>query len=41
MGTWWAVRLSRQKQALARIFAAVVLGVAVYMLVMNISALRL
>ncbi|HEY1391001.1 MAG TPA: sulfite exporter TauE/SafE family protein [Ktedonobacterales bacterium] len=41
LGAWLAVRLGRKKQALTRIFAAVVLAVAVYMLVMNISALHL
>jgi uncharacterized protein len=41
LGAWLAVRLGRQKQALTRIFAAVVLAVAVYMLAMNISSLRL
>ena len=41
IGAWLAVRLSKQKQALTRIFAAVVLAVAVYMLAMNVSALHL
>lgn len=41
LGAWLAVRLGQRKQALARIFAAVVLAVAVYMLAMNISALHL
>lgn len=41
MGAWLAIRLGKQKQALTRIFAAVVLAVAVYMLAMNFSALHL
>jgi uncharacterized membrane protein YfcA len=40
LGAWLAVRLGRRKQTLTRIFAAVVLAVAVYMLAMNISALH-
>ena len=41
LGAWLAVRLGRRKQTLARVFAAVVLAVAVYLLAMNISALHL
>jgi|SRR5579859_2889686 len=40
-GVWLAIRLGKQKQALTRIFAGVVLAVAVYVLAMNVSALHL
>ncbi len=36
-GAWLAIRLGKQKQTLTRIFASVVLAVAVYMLAMNLT----